>query len=100
MRGVKRCQASVGRMKQHCSSDEFKAMAVKLASALDMETKAAAEALNIHPFMGRTVATFAELEAGPTTYARFHNHNRLDSAIDHHTPEEKERLVASIPVHF
>ena len=51
MRGVKRCQESTGRMKKHRYSNEFKVTAVKLASALDIETKAVAEALNIHPFM-------------------------------------------------
>ena len=51
MRGVKRCQESTGRMKKHRYSNEFKVTAVKLASALDIETKAVAEALHIHPFM-------------------------------------------------
>ena len=51
MRGVKRCQESTGRMKKHRYSDEFKMTAVKMATAPDIETKAAAEALNIHPFM-------------------------------------------------
>jgi len=51
MRGVKRCQESTGRMKKHRYSDEFKVTAVKMANAPDIETKAVAEALNIHPFM-------------------------------------------------
>lgn len=51
MRGVKRCQASTGRMKKHRYSKEFKVTAVKMAIAPDIETKAVAEALNIHPFM-------------------------------------------------
>jgi transposase len=38
-------------MKKHRYSNEFKVTAVKLASALDIETKAVAEALHIHPFM-------------------------------------------------
>ena len=51
MRGVKRCQASTGRMKKHRYSNEFKVTAVKMATAQDIETKAVAEALHIHPFM-------------------------------------------------
>jgi len=51
MRGVKRCQESTGRMKKHHYSNEFKATAVKMANAPDIETKAVAKALNIHPFM-------------------------------------------------
>ena len=51
MRGAKRCQESTGRMKQHRYSNEFKLTAVKMANAPDIETKAVAEALNIHPFM-------------------------------------------------
>lgn len=51
MRGVMRCQESTGRMKKHRYSGEFKVTAVKLANAPDIETKAVAEALNIHPFM-------------------------------------------------
>ena len=51
MRGVKRCQESTGRMKKHRYSDEFKVTAVKMANAPDIETKAVAEALHIHPFM-------------------------------------------------
>ncbi len=51
MRGVKRCQASTGRMKKHRYSNEFKVTVVKMATAPDIETKAVAEALNIHPFM-------------------------------------------------
>lgn len=51
MRGVKRCQVSTGRMKKHRYSNEFKVTAVKMATAPDIETKAVAEALNIHPFM-------------------------------------------------
>ncbi len=51
MRGVKRCQESTGRMKKHRYSHEFKVTAVKMANAPDVETKAVAEALNIHPFM-------------------------------------------------
>ena len=51
MRGVKRCQESTGRMKKHRYSNEFKVSAVKMANAPDIETKAVAEALNIHPFM-------------------------------------------------
>lgn len=38
-------------MKKHRYSDEFKVTAVKMANAPDIETKAVAEALNIHPFM-------------------------------------------------
>ena len=51
MRGVKRCQGSTGRMKKHRYSSEFKVTAVKMANAPAVETKAVAEALNIHPFM-------------------------------------------------
>ena len=51
MRGVKRCQESTGRMKKHRYSNEFKVTAVKMANAQEVETKAVAEALNIHPFM-------------------------------------------------
>jgi len=51
MRGVKRCQGSTGRMKKHRYSNEFKVTAVKMANARDIETKAVAEALSIHPFM-------------------------------------------------
>lgn len=51
MRGVKRCQGSTGRMKKHRYSNEFKVTAVKMANARDIETKAVAEALHIHPFM-------------------------------------------------
>ena len=51
MRGVKRCQESTGRMKKHRYSNEFKVTAVQMANAPDIETKAVAEALNIHPFM-------------------------------------------------
>jgi transposase InsO family protein len=43
---------------------------------------------------GRTVATFAELEAALTAYIRFYNHHRLHSRIDYHTPEEHERVEA------
>jgi len=38
-------------MKEHRDSDEFKVTAVKTANAPDIETKAVAEALNIHPSM-------------------------------------------------
>jgi transposase len=38
-------------MKKHRYSNEFKVTAVKMANAPDIETKAVAEALNIHPFM-------------------------------------------------
>ncbi|MEX2551882.1 MAG: transposase [Actinomycetota bacterium] len=38
-------------MKQHRYSSEFKVTAVKMANAPDIETKAVAEALHIHPFM-------------------------------------------------
>jgi transposase len=38
-------------MKKHRYSNEFKVTAVKLANAPDIETKAVAEALHIHPFM-------------------------------------------------
>ena len=51
MRGVKRCREFTGRMKKHRYSDEFKVTAVKMANAADIETKAVAEALHIHPFM-------------------------------------------------
>jgi len=51
MRGVKRCQGSTGRMKKHRYSNEFKVTAVRMATAPDIETKAVAEALHIHPFM-------------------------------------------------
>ena len=51
MRGVKRGQASTGRMKKHRDSHEFTVTAVKMANAPDVETKAVAEAVNIHPFM-------------------------------------------------
>ena len=51
MRGVKRCQESTGRMKKHRYSNEFKVTAVRMATARDIETKAVAEALHIHPFM-------------------------------------------------
>ena len=51
MRGVKRCEGSTGRMKKHRYSNEFKVTAVKMANAPDIETKAVAEALHIHPFM-------------------------------------------------
>ncbi len=51
MRGVKRCQESTGPIKKHRYSHEFKVTAVKMANAPDVETKAVAEALNIHPFM-------------------------------------------------
>lgn len=124
MRGVKRCQASTGRMKQHRYSNEFKVTAVKMATAPDIETKAVAEALNIHPFMlsrwkkeyregtlkgaahpklkeqkAMEVAVaeekrIRELEAALTAYIRFYNHHRLHSGIDYHTPEEYERLMA------
>ena len=51
MRGIKRCQGSTGRMKKHRYSNEFKVTAVKMAITQDFETKAVADALNIHPFM-------------------------------------------------
>ncbi len=51
MRGVKRCQESMGRMKKHRYSNEFKVTAVKMATAPDIETKAVAEAVTSHPFM-------------------------------------------------
>jgi transposase len=51
MREVKRCQESTGRMKKHRYSNEFKVTAVRMANAPDIETKAVAEALHIHPFM-------------------------------------------------
>ncbi len=51
MRGVKRGQESTGRMKKPRDSHEFKVTAVKMATAPEVETKAVAEALNIHPFM-------------------------------------------------
>ena len=51
MQGVKRCQESTGRMKKRRYGNEFKATAVKMATAPDIETKAVAEALHIHPFM-------------------------------------------------
>ena len=51
MRGVKRCQGSTGCRKKHRYSSEFKVTAVKMANAPDIETKAVAEALHIHPFM-------------------------------------------------
>lgn len=35
----------------HRYSNEFKVTAVRMANARDIETKAVAEALNIHPFM-------------------------------------------------
>jgi transposase len=38
-------------MKKHRYSNEFKVTAVKMATAPDIETKAVAAALNIHPFM-------------------------------------------------
>ena len=38
-------------MKKHRDSYEFTVTAVKMANAADVETKAVAEALNIHPFM-------------------------------------------------
>jgi transposase len=38
-------------MKKHRYSNEFKVTAVKMANAPDIETKAVAEALHIHPFM-------------------------------------------------
>ncbi len=46
MRGVKRGQASTGRMKKHRYGNEFKVTAVKMATAPEVETKAVAEALN------------------------------------------------------
>lgn len=51
MRGVKRCQESTGRMKKSRDSHEFKVTAVKMAHAPNIETKAVAEALHLHPFM-------------------------------------------------
>jgi len=51
MRGVKRGQGSTGRMKKHRYSNEVKVTAVKMANAPDIETRAVAEALHIHPFM-------------------------------------------------
>ncbi len=51
MRGGKRCQESTGRMKKPRDSHEFKVMAAKMANAPNIETKAVAEVLHIHPFM-------------------------------------------------
>jgi transposase-like protein len=110
-------------MKKHRYSNEFKVTAVKMATARDIETKAVAEALNIHPFMlsrwkkeyregtlkgsvhpnlkeqkAMEVAVaeakrIREVETGFTAHIRFYNHYRLHSGIDYHTPEEYERLV-------
>jgi hypothetical protein len=38
-------------MKKHRYGNEFQVTAVKMATARDIETKAVAEALSIHPFM-------------------------------------------------
>ena len=80
MRGVKRCQASTGRMKKHRYSNEFKVTAVKLANAPAVETKAVAEALCIHPFM-------------LSRWKKECREGKL-KGIDYHMPEEHERLVA------
>ena len=90
MRGVKRCQASTGRMKKHRYSNEFKVTAVKMANA---HMESFFHAMKIEWIRGRTFASFGELEAAITTYIRFYNHHRLHSGIDYHTPEAYERLV-------
>ena len=51
MRGVKRGQTSTGRLRRLRSSRECTVAAAKMANAPEVETKAMAEALNIHPFM-------------------------------------------------
>ena len=54
MRGVKRCTASTGRMRNHRYSTEFKATAVKLANAPSIETQAVAAALRVtFKFVGK-----------------------------------------------
>ncbi len=45
------CQEPTGRMKKSRDSHEFKVMAVKMANAPNIETKAVAEAMHIHSFM-------------------------------------------------
>ena len=45
MKGVKQCQTSAGRMRKHRYSTEFKVIAVKMASSLDIEVQAVAQAL-------------------------------------------------------
>jgi len=90
MRGVKRCQGSTGRMKNHRDSREFKVTAVKMATA---KIESFFDTMKIEWIRGGTFATFAELEAALTAYIRFYNHHRLHSGIDYHTPEEYERVV-------
>jgi transposase len=51
MRGVKQCQESMGRMRKHRYSNEFKVTAVKMANVPGVQTQLVAEALHIHPFM-------------------------------------------------
>src|SRR5687767_14703510 len=51
MRGVKQCQESMGRMRKHRYSNEFKVTAVKMANVPGVQTQHVAEALRIHPFM-------------------------------------------------
>ena len=91
MRGVKRCQGSTGRMKKHRYSHEFKMTAVNMAKA---HMESFFHTMKAELIRGRTFATFAGLEAALTACIRFHNHHRLHSRIDYHTPEEYERLEA------
>lgn len=51
MRGVKQCKESLGRMKKHRYSTEFKVTAVRMANVPGVQTQLVAEALHIHPFM-------------------------------------------------
>ena len=51
MRGVRQCKESVGRMRKHRYSNEFKVTAVKMANVPGVQTQHVAEALHIHPFM-------------------------------------------------
>lgn len=51
MRSVKQCKESTSRMRKHRCSDEFKVTAVKMVNAPDIETRAVAKMLAIHPLM-------------------------------------------------
>jgi len=81
MRGVKGCQGSTGRMKKHRYSNEFKVTAVKMATAPDIETKAVAEALNIHPFM-------------PSRWKKEYREGKLKGSAHPHLQELKAMEVA------
>ena len=91
MRGVKRCQASTGRMKKPRYSHEFTVTAVKMATA---HMASFFHTMKTGWIRGRTFATFAALDAALRASIRFYNHHRLHSGIDYHTPEEYERVMA------